>query len=105
MLIPAVRLAAMVAGSGQPAQLFDLLTGREREVLRLLAAGLDNRHSCRPDGHRLRRTTLAPFGRTAPQPFDRVFQRMPSEAQEGESRLGDSNPGPMVYKTIALPLS
>src|ERR1700730_14209949 len=24
---------------------------------------------------------------------------------KGESRLGDSNPGPMVYKTIALPLS
>jgi non-specific serine/threonine protein kinase len=44
MLIPAVRLAAMLAGSDQPAQLFDLLTGREREVLRLLAAGLDNRH-------------------------------------------------------------
>src|SRR6202011_5302746 len=44
MLIPAVRLAAMLTGSDQHAQLFDLLTGREREVLRLLAAGLDNRH-------------------------------------------------------------
>jgi predicted ATPase/DNA-binding NarL/FixJ family response regulator len=44
MLISAARLAALIAGSDKSAQLFDLLTGREREVLRLLAAGLDNRH-------------------------------------------------------------
>jgi non-specific serine/threonine protein kinase len=43
MLISAGRLAALIAGSDESAQLFDLLTGREREVLRLLAAGLDNR--------------------------------------------------------------
>jgi DNA-binding NarL/FixJ family response regulator len=43
MLIPAVRLAAMLADSDRGAQLFDQLTGREREVLRLLAAGLDNK--------------------------------------------------------------
>jgi DNA-binding NarL/FixJ family response regulator len=44
MLIPAGRLAALITGSEKGAQLFDLLTGREREVLKLLAAGLDNRH-------------------------------------------------------------
>ena len=44
MLISAARLAALIAGSDKSAQLFDLLTGRERDVLRLLAAGLDNRH-------------------------------------------------------------
>jgi DNA-binding NarL/FixJ family response regulator len=43
MLIPAVRLAAMVADSDRGAQLFDPLTGREREVLRLMATGLENR--------------------------------------------------------------
>jgi DNA-binding NarL/FixJ family response regulator len=43
MLIPAVRLAAMVVDHDRGAQLFDQLTGREREVLRLLAAGLDNK--------------------------------------------------------------
>jgi non-specific serine/threonine protein kinase len=43
MLIPAGRLADFLAGSDKDAQLFDLLTGREREVLRQLAAGLDNR--------------------------------------------------------------
>jgi DNA-binding NarL/FixJ family response regulator len=43
MLIPAGRLAALITGSEKGAQLFDLLTGREREVLKLLAAGLDNR--------------------------------------------------------------
>ena len=43
MLIPAVRLAAMLADSDRGAQLFDQLTGREREVLRLLAAGLENK--------------------------------------------------------------
>jgi DNA-binding NarL/FixJ family response regulator len=43
MLIPAVRLAAMVADSDRGAQLFDPLTGREREVLRLMATGLQNR--------------------------------------------------------------
>lgn len=43
MLIPAARLAGFLDGSDQDAQLFDLLTRREREVLRLLAAGLDNR--------------------------------------------------------------
>jgi predicted ATPase/DNA-binding NarL/FixJ family response regulator len=44
MLIPAGRLAALLTGSETGAPLFDPLTGREREVLRLLAAGLDNRH-------------------------------------------------------------
>ena len=44
MLIPATRLADFITGSDKDAQLFDLLTGREREVLRQLAAGLDNRH-------------------------------------------------------------
>jgi DNA-binding NarL/FixJ family response regulator len=43
MLIPAVRLAAMVADSDRGAQLLDQLTGRERDVLRLLAAGLENK--------------------------------------------------------------
>jgi len=43
MLIPAIRLAAMVADSDRGAQLFDQLTGREREVLRLLATGLENK--------------------------------------------------------------
>jgi DNA-binding NarL/FixJ family response regulator len=43
MLIPAGRLAEFLAGSDTDAQLFDLLTGREREVLRQLEAGLDNR--------------------------------------------------------------
>jgi len=43
MLIPAGRLAALISDSDKDAQLFDVLTGREREVLRLLAAGLDNR--------------------------------------------------------------
>jgi predicted ATPase/DNA-binding NarL/FixJ family response regulator len=44
MLIPAGRLAALLTGSETGAPLFNPLTGREREVLRLLAAGLDNRH-------------------------------------------------------------
>jgi non-specific serine/threonine protein kinase len=44
MLIPAGRLAALIADSDKSPQLLDLLTGREREVLRLLATGLDNRH-------------------------------------------------------------
>jgi len=44
MLIPATSLADFITGSDKDAQLFDLLTGREREVLRQLAAGLDNRH-------------------------------------------------------------
>jgi DNA-binding NarL/FixJ family response regulator len=43
MLIPAVRLAAMVADSDRGPQLFDPLTEREREVLRLMASGLQNR--------------------------------------------------------------
>ena len=43
MLIPATSLADFITGSDKDAQLFDLLTGREREVLRQLAAGLDNR--------------------------------------------------------------
>jgi DNA-binding NarL/FixJ family response regulator len=43
MLIPAGRLADFLAGSDKDAQLFDLLTGREREVLQQLSAGLDNR--------------------------------------------------------------
>jgi DNA-binding NarL/FixJ family response regulator len=40
VLIPAVRF---LSGSSKGAELFDPLTGRERDVLRLLAAGLDNR--------------------------------------------------------------
>jgi DNA-binding NarL/FixJ family response regulator len=44
MLISASRLAALISGSDETAHLLDLLTGREREVLRLLATGLDNRH-------------------------------------------------------------
>jgi DNA-binding NarL/FixJ family response regulator len=43
MLVSAARLAAMVADTGHGAHLFDPLTGREREVLRLMAAGLENR--------------------------------------------------------------
>jgi DNA-binding NarL/FixJ family response regulator len=43
MLIPASRLAVLITGSEKEAQLLDLLTRREREVLQLLAAGLDNR--------------------------------------------------------------
>jgi DNA-binding NarL/FixJ family response regulator len=43
MLIPATLLADFITGSDKDAQLFDLLSGREREVLRQLAAGLDNR--------------------------------------------------------------
>jgi DNA-binding NarL/FixJ family response regulator len=43
MLIPAARLAELVVGSDQEAQLLDELTARERDVLRLLGAGLDNR--------------------------------------------------------------
>jgi DNA-binding NarL/FixJ family response regulator len=43
MLIPAARLAELMAGTGRRAQLLDRLTPRERDVLRLLAAGLDNR--------------------------------------------------------------
>jgi DNA-binding NarL/FixJ family response regulator len=43
MLMPAARLAELVVGSDQEAQLLDELTPRERDVLRLLAAGLDNR--------------------------------------------------------------
>jgi DNA-binding NarL/FixJ family response regulator len=43
MLIPAARLAELMVGAGQGAQLLDRLTPREQDVLRLLAAGLDNR--------------------------------------------------------------
>jgi DNA-binding NarL/FixJ family response regulator len=43
VLISPARLAALVAGSDRDDHLFDLLTTREREVLRHLAAGLDNR--------------------------------------------------------------
>jgi DNA-binding NarL/FixJ family response regulator len=43
MLIPGVRLAALLADSDTDARLFDPLTGREHEVLRLLAAGLENK--------------------------------------------------------------
>ena len=43
MLIPAARLAAFLVGSDKGARLFDQLTGRERDVLRQLAAGLDNK--------------------------------------------------------------
>jgi DNA-binding NarL/FixJ family response regulator len=43
MLIPAGKLAELVTGANQDAQLLDELTARERDVLRLLAAGFDNR--------------------------------------------------------------
>src|SRR3989440_13048174 len=43
MLIPGVRLAALLADSDTDARLFDPLTGREHEVLRLLAAGVENK--------------------------------------------------------------
>jgi DNA-binding NarL/FixJ family response regulator len=43
MLIPAAQLAELVVGSDQGAQLLDRLTPRDYDVLRLLAAGLDNR--------------------------------------------------------------
>jgi DNA-binding NarL/FixJ family response regulator len=43
MLIPAARLAELVRSAVDGAQLFDRLTPREQDVLRLLAAGLDNR--------------------------------------------------------------
>lgn len=43
MLIPASALAELVAQKGEQAHLFDTLTPREREVLRLVASGLDNR--------------------------------------------------------------
>jgi DNA-binding NarL/FixJ family response regulator len=43
MLIPASTLAELVVSADQGAQLLDRLTPRERDVLRLLAAGLDNR--------------------------------------------------------------
>jgi DNA-binding NarL/FixJ family response regulator len=42
MLIPASTLAELVVAD-EGAQLLDRLTPRERDVLRLLAAGLDNR--------------------------------------------------------------
>ena len=43
MLVPAATLAELVVGDDEGAQLLDRLTPRERDVLRLLAAGLDNR--------------------------------------------------------------
>jgi two-component system, NarL family, nitrate/nitrite response regulator NarL len=43
MLIPAATLAELVVGADEGAQLLDRLTPRESDVLRLLAAGLDNR--------------------------------------------------------------
>jgi DNA-binding NarL/FixJ family response regulator len=43
MLVPAATLAQLVVGDDEGAQLLDRLTPRETDVLRLLAAGLDNR--------------------------------------------------------------
>jgi DNA-binding NarL/FixJ family response regulator len=43
MLVPASTLAELVVGADEGAQLLDRLTPRESDVLRLLAAGLDNR--------------------------------------------------------------
>lgn len=43
MLISAATLADLVMGDGEGAQLLDRLTPRDRDVLRLLAEGLDNR--------------------------------------------------------------
>jgi DNA-binding NarL/FixJ family response regulator len=43
LLISAARLAELMVGSGQQGQLLDRLTPRERDVLRLMAEGLDNR--------------------------------------------------------------
>jgi DNA-binding NarL/FixJ family response regulator len=43
MLVPAATLAELVVGADEGAQLLDRLTPRESDVLRLLAAGLDNR--------------------------------------------------------------
>jgi DNA-binding NarL/FixJ family response regulator len=43
MLVPAATLAELVVGDDEGAQLLDRLTPRETDVLRLLAAGLDNR--------------------------------------------------------------
>jgi DNA-binding NarL/FixJ family response regulator len=43
MLVPASTLAELVVGADEGAQLLDQLTPRESDVLRLLAAGLDNR--------------------------------------------------------------
>jgi DNA-binding NarL/FixJ family response regulator len=43
MLVSAATLADLVVGDDEGAQLLDRLTPRETDVLRLLAAGLDNR--------------------------------------------------------------
>jgi two-component system response regulator DevR len=43
LLIPAVTLAELIAGSEDGTHLLDRLTPREHEILRLLAEGLDNR--------------------------------------------------------------
>ena len=43
MLIPASALAALIAEKGEQTHLIDTLTPREREVLRLMAQGYDNR--------------------------------------------------------------
>ena len=43
MLISASALAALIAEKGEQTHLIDTLTRREREVLRLMAQGLDNR--------------------------------------------------------------
>jgi DNA-binding NarL/FixJ family response regulator len=43
MLISASALAALIAEKGEQTHLIDTLTHREREVLRLMAQGLDNR--------------------------------------------------------------
>jgi DNA-binding NarL/FixJ family response regulator len=43
MLISASALAALIAEKGEQTHLLDTLTHREREVLRLMAQGLDNR--------------------------------------------------------------
>jgi two-component system, NarL family, nitrate/nitrite response regulator NarL len=43
MLISATALAALIAEKGEQTHLLDTLTQRERQVLRLIAQGLDNR--------------------------------------------------------------
>jgi len=42
MLISAIALAELIAEKGEQSHLLDTLTQRERQVLRLMAQGLDN---------------------------------------------------------------